>query len=107
VADGKAMMAWQRTNNYGGGGAIMALPPTANNNQLYAQQRTSINCKMRWRTMAAEETRWMEKQQWYGNGQSTTVGGGEATRMLTTMTTKQQSINVQWQRRRMKMAGKR
>ncbi len=49
----------------------------------------------------------MEKQQWHGNRQATMVGGGGAMRALTTMTTKQQSTNVLWQRQRTKTTGER
>jgi hypothetical protein len=62
---------------------------------------------MRWRTVAAEEMRQMEKQHWCGKGQSTMVGGRGATRALTATTTKHQSTNVQHQRWRTKTAGKR
>ncbi len=60
----------------------MAPPPTASNNQLMRSMRsgglgTTVGWdggwqRMRWRAMAAEETRW-------------TVGGGGATMVLTTM----------------------
>ncbi len=80
-----------------GGTAWMAtpLPPTANNNQLAnAQRRMSNDGRMRWRTTAADEMWQMEKQQWCGNRQATTVGGRKAMTVLTTTTTKQQSTNV-------------
>ncbi len=50
--------------------------------------------------MAAEETQRIEKQQWPGNVQATTVGSTGAMAALT-------STNVQQQRRRKKTAGKR
>jgi hypothetical protein len=57
--DGKAMMTFQPTSNYSGGGATMALPPTINNNQLMYSSWVSNDGRMRWRMTAAEEMRWM------------------------------------------------
>ena len=68
---------------YGGGGATTAPPPTASNNQLMRSMcsgwlGTTVRWgggqwRMRWRTTAAEETRW-------------TAGGKGATTALTTIT---------------------
>ncbi len=41
---------------------------------------TSNNCRIKWRTMAAEETRRVEKRQWCGNGQTTMVAEGQRRR---------------------------
>jgi hypothetical protein len=49
----------------------------------------------------------MEKQQQCGNGQATMVGGIGAIMALVTTSTKQQSTNVQQQRQRTTMDGKR
>jgi hypothetical protein len=72
-----------------------------------AQGQRSNDGRMRWRTPAAEEMQWMEKQWQHGNGQATMVGDRVAMMALTTMTAKQQLTNVQRLRQRITMAGKR
>jgi hypothetical protein len=48
----------------------------ANNKQLMRSGWVTNDSRMRWKMMAAEETRQMEKQQWHCNGQATTMAEG-------------------------------
>jgi hypothetical protein len=64
--------------HYGGRGATMPLLPLMkNNNQLMRSGWMSNDDGMRWRTVAAEETRRMEKQQWRCNRQATMMVEGQ------------------------------
>ena len=66
--NGQAKLWWRRGNN----GAATNSKQQSTNAQ-HAQQQNRDNGRMRWRTMAAEEMRWM-------------VGGRKATTALPTMT---------------------